>query len=140
MAEDTRDTNGQSPLAEPPGGGRQDHDVMQRAAMHAVDGPASTSVLAAGGGLEVPAREADASAALSPGPDAGARRPEERIPGEREADTLTHREPGAVSGQFSGADIPAGMPQRWLDDETAFQHAKEGGGDAATRITRKEAK
>ena len=49
------------------------------------------------------------------------------IPGERDPTNLTHREPGAVSGQFSGADIPAG-PLPWLDDLTVHDRAREGGG------------
>jgi len=50
------------------------------------------------------------------------------IPGERDPTTLTHREPGAVSGQFAGADIPP-QPPAWLDRRTAFEHRLEGGGD-----------
>jgi hypothetical protein len=53
----------------------------------------------------------------------------EPIPGERDPSTLTHREAGAVSGQFAGADIPP-QPPDWLDRRTAFEHALEGGGDA----------
>jgi hypothetical protein len=56
-------------------------------------------------------------------------RPEHRpIPGERDPSNLTHREPGAVSGQFSGADIPANDHQEWLDDATTLEHQREGGG------------
>ena len=50
------------------------------------------------------------------------------IPGQRDPSTLTHREPGAVGGQFSGADIPSPNQQEWLDDRTAREHAREGGG------------
>ena len=50
------------------------------------------------------------------------------IPGERDPSTLTHREPGAVGGQFSGADIPSPNQQEWLDERTAREHAREGGG------------
>ena len=50
------------------------------------------------------------------------------IPGERDPSTLTHREPGAVGGQFAGADIPSPAPAGWLDDRTAREHAREGGG------------
>ena len=56
----------------------------------------------------------------------------EPIPGERDPSTLTHREPGAVSGQFAGADIPPQRPD-WLDRRTAFEHELEGGGDAVKR-------
>ena len=55
--------------------------------------------------------------------------PHDPIPGERDLKTLTHREPGAVSGQFAGADIPS-QPPDWLDRRTAYEHALEGGGDA----------
>jgi hypothetical protein len=51
------------------------------------------------------------------------------IPGERDATTMTHREPGAVGGQFSGADIPSPAPEAWMDERTMFEHAREGGGD-----------
>jgi hypothetical protein len=54
--------------------------------------------------------------------------PHAPIPGERDPSTLTHREPGAVGGQFAGADIPAPNPKEWLDDRTAREHAREGGG------------
>jgi hypothetical protein len=50
------------------------------------------------------------------------------IPGERDPSTLTHREPAAVSGQFAGADIPSEPPDGWLDERTANEHAREGGG------------
>ena len=54
--------------------------------------------------------------------------PQPMIPGERDPSTLTHREPGAIGGQFSGADIPSPNQQEWLDDRTAREHAREGGG------------
>ncbi len=50
------------------------------------------------------------------------------IPGGRDGSNLTHREPGAVGGQFTGADIPA-SPVNWLDEATAREHAREGGQD-----------
>jgi hypothetical protein len=50
------------------------------------------------------------------------------IPGGRDGANLTHREPGAVGGLFTGADIPA-APVDWLDEVTAREHAKEGGED-----------
>jgi hypothetical protein len=49
------------------------------------------------------------------------------IPGGRDPANLTHREPGAVGGQFSGADIPA-TPVPWLDETTVHDRAREGGG------------
>ena len=55
MSNDNRTglTGGQPP-AEPPGGGRTDQESMRRAAHLKVEGPASSDVLAAGGGLDVP--------------------------------------------------------------------------------------
>ena len=49
------------------------------------------------------------------------------IPGERDPDNLTTREPGAVGGQFTGADIPPEDHLPWLDPVTAEEHAREGG-------------
>jgi hypothetical protein len=101
--------------------------------MRPVSGPASTDTLAAGGGLDVPGRESHpelaAASADRTAPDRGEHH--ELIPGERDATTLTHREPGAIGGQFAGGDIPSPDPATWLDEKTAFEHAKEGGGKAA---------
>ncbi|HET9192221.1 MAG TPA: hypothetical protein VFO21_05045 [Vicinamibacterales bacterium] len=49
------------------------------------------------------------------------------IPGERDPHNLTTREPGAVGGQFTGADIPPEDHLPWLDRITAEEHAREGG-------------
>jgi hypothetical protein len=49
------------------------------------------------------------------------------IPGERDPHNLTTREPGAVGGQFTGADIPPEDHLPWLDEITAEEHAREGG-------------
>ena len=54
--------------------------------------------------------------------------PDPMIPGERDATTLTHREPGAVGGRFNGADVPPPDAKAWLDEPTAREHAREGGG------------
>jgi len=109
--------------AEPPGGGRQDHDTMRAASARTVSGPASVDDLAAIGGLEVPAHEAHPELAAC-----AAASVHEPIPGERDVTTLTHREPGAVSGGFAGADIPAAAPPNWIDERTAREHRREGGG------------
>lgn len=128
---DTRPSNHDRRAAEPPGGGRQDHDVMHHAAMRPVSGPASTDTLAAGGGLGIPGREPHPELAHG-AQDADAQcQPRELIPGEYDASTLTHREPGAMGGQFAGADVPSPDPHAWLDERTAFEHAREGGGGAA---------
>lgn len=135
---DTNRSNSTSDAAQPPGGGRQDHETMREAAMHPVSGPASTDVLAASGGLNVPGGEAHPELA-PPAPSAsgahaapGGQAPHEPIPGERDATTLTHREPGALGAQFSGADIPAAGAGS-MDERTAYERAREGGGDAADK-------
>jgi hypothetical protein len=137
----TERTGSDANMAEPPGGGRQDHDVMWDAANRSVSGPASIDTLAAGGGLQVPGREIHTGAAVAhdsgrASPVASSTHPHRSesglIPGERDASTLTHREPGAVGGQFAGADIPAGAPAS-MDERTATEHAREGGGDIGVK-------
>jgi len=49
------------------------------------------------------------------------------IPGERDPGNLTSREPGAVGGRSTGADIPPTSQLPWLDEATANEHAHEGG-------------
>jgi hypothetical protein len=107
---------------------------MRAAAMLPVSGPASTDTLAAGGGLDVPGRESHPELATASGErEAGSREHREVIPGERDATTLTHREPGAIGGQFAGADVPSPDRSDWLDERTSFDHAREGGGNAARK-------
>jgi hypothetical protein len=108
---------------------------MREAAQRPVSGPAATDDLAAGGGLEVPGREPHVVPAAEHPPVPERREP---IPGERDADppspggfggASTHkREPGAIGGQFNGADIPPPRRSDWLDERTAFERAWEGGG------------
>ena len=105
----------------PPGGGRWDHETMREASLRPVAGPASTDTLAASGGLELPAHRAHARVEL-------ASVAEEPIPGERDASTLTHRQPGSIGGRFSGADTPASDPTRLLDEDTIHDRELEGGG------------
>jgi len=108
--------------AEPPVGGRTDQHSIVAAAHKTVHGPASSDRQAAIGGLEVPIGD------TAPPDDASASDPAAAlIPGAREADTLTHREAGAMGGAFTGGDIPAGA-STWLDDRTADEHRLEGGG------------
>ena len=96
--------------AEPPHAGKTDHDTMRAAGMRRGAGPQDQDALAAIGGVELPGRESHAE--LIP-PDESLH---EMIPGEYDATTLTHREPGAIGGQFSGADLPPeGVP---MDDIT----------------------
>jgi hypothetical protein len=118
---------------------RQNHDTMRSAAMHRIAGPASTDDLAAGGGLNVPGGEAHPElAAHAPssnhGGDApGAPAPSEPIPGERDPSTMMHRQPGAIGGQFAGAGVPSPDTHGWMDDRTAREHAREGGGGAVRK-------
>jgi hypothetical protein len=125
---------------------------MREAATRPTAGPTGTDTLAAIGGLDVPGREPHAhrpgsvsspvAATQAASHDLGS--PSRAgtashggasalIPGERDASTLTHREPGAVGGQFAGADIPAASPQGWMDERTASDRAHEGGGSAAKK-------
>ena len=96
---------------------------MRAASLRPLAGPAGTDDLAAIGGLEVPAHEAHPE--LGPETSAAALEP---IPGERDATTLTHREAGAVGGRFAGADTPSPDRDTWIDESTAREHRREGGG------------
>jgi len=104
---------------------------MHDAAMRPVSGPADTGTLAASGGLDIPGRESHPERAHDSRDEDAQHHPPELIPGERDATTLTHREPGAIGGQFAGADVPSPEPHDWLDEQTASEHALEGGGGAA---------
>ncbi len=59
------------------------------------------------------------------------------IPGERDPGNLTHRQPGSVGGQFTGADIPPADHLPWLDEKTVTEHVLEGGGRKKKRTTKK---
>ena len=110
--------------AEPPGGGRQDHDAMRAGAMRPVTAAASTDRLAANGGLNLPGGDPEAATitvpTVAPVP--------EPIPGEYDRTTVTHREPGAMATSF-GEATPSPDPHDWLDDATAHDRIIEGGGD-----------
>ena len=55
--------------------------------------------------------------------------PHEPIPGERDRGTLTHRQPGSMTGSFNGADAaPTGLEET-LDRKTKHDRVLEGGGD-----------
>ena len=56
----------------------------------------------------------------------------EMIPGEHDATTATHRQPGSIGGRPNGADIPALAPD-WEDDATRREHELEGGGETRER-------
>ena len=117
MANEIRHDTGRTP----PGGGRWDHETMRQAAESPLRGPASTDTLAASGGLELPAhRVPEQRGAVSSA--------EEPIPGERDASTLTRRQPGAMGGRFSGADTPSVDPAHLMDPATLHDRQLEGGG------------
>jgi hypothetical protein len=50
---------------------------------------------------------------------------EPMIPGEHDNTTLTHREPGAIGGAFSGDDLVSS--RTWIDADTAREQAHGGG-------------
>ena len=79
----------------------------------------------------VPGREPSASEVPIVGIDhTGTHEP---IPGERDAETLTHREVGAVSAPFNGTDnVPQNL-DTVMDDETRIDRVLEGGGRDALR-------
>jgi hypothetical protein len=87
--------------------------------------------MAAGGGLEVPGGAPGAADLPSVGMgDTGTHEP---IPGERDEQTLTHREPGAIGGAFNGQDdIPAPVAGS-MDEQTLRDRVLEGGGAEAAR-------
>lgn len=114
----------------------QTHEAMRASAQRPIRGPAATTDLAAGGGLEVPGREPCASEVPILGIDhASAHDP---IPGERDADTLTHRDVGAVSAPFNGTDSAPTNPDTVMDEQTRLDRVLEGGGLDALRHFKKE--
>ena len=56
------------------------------------------------------------------------------IPGERERNTLTHRQPASMGGPEFGSEI-VGPPSVLMDDTTIAEHQREGGGAPRTRRT-----
>ena len=57
------------------------------------------------------------------------------IPGERERNTLTYRQPGSMGGPASGSDV-GGVPSVLMDPTTIAEHQREGGGAPSTRKVR----
>lgn len=57
----------------------------------------------------------------------------EPIPGEYDSTTLTHREPGAIGGTFSGDDLVSS--REWIDGDTAREQA-HGGGRTSSELDR----
>jgi len=110
----------------------QTHDAMQAASHRPLSGAPdvqNSPPLAAGGGLEVPGREMHAAPIPMIGIDHAHHEP---IPGERDGNTLTHRQAGAMSAPFNGHEqSPATWP---LDEARRLELAWEGGGlDAEQR-------
>ena len=108
----------------------QTHEAMRAAASRPVSGPAATSTLAAGGGLELPGGERRDDALTM-----GINEPHhhEPIPGERDETTLTHREVGAIGGAFNGEDNVTSNVDTLLDDQVRRELVREGGGADAER-------
>ena len=117
MSSNRRDLGAQTP----PGGGELDHDAMRAAAMRPMAGP-DHMPQAAGGGLELPGREPHEPHVATSSPV------HEPIPGERDRETLTWREPGSIGGRSSGADTPSPARGSLMDARTARDHELEGGG------------
>jgi hypothetical protein len=57
------------------------------------------------------------------------------IPGEREPNTLTYRQPGSMGGPASGSDV-GGVPTVLMDTRTIAEHQREGGGAPSSRKVR----
>ena len=60
--------------------------------------------------------------------------PHEPIPGEYDATTLTHREPGSMGGVFNGADNRSSDSGTVADDQTQREWILEGGGRDGQRL------
>ena len=108
---------------------------MRVDAMTPVTGPASTDTLAAGGGLDVPGSEPQSTDALTTELSVENAIPE-LIPGAYERDTATRRQPGAIGGQFNGADNVGVDSSDTMDERTADEHRREGGGNDHVRTTK----
>ena len=109
---------------------------MRAAAERPVTGPAAIDDLAAGGGLEIPGREQNPGASPIVGMDSnGAHEP---IPGEHDATTLTHRQPGEVGGAFNGADNVLNDLNAAADDQSVREWSREGGGRDGERLIDKQ--
>lgn len=107
---------------------------MRAASMIPVTGGASTDSLAASSGLNVPG--GDTHHPVTVPTESAVHEP---IPGERDATTLTHREPGAM-GSYTGANLPAPDPGAWIDPQTAHERTLEGGGNEVADDAKDDAK
>lgn len=59
--------------------------------------------------------------------------PPQPIPGEHDVSTLTHRQPGAMGGQFNGADALPVPDEVEADAATREEWARDGGGSPGER-------
>ena len=99
----------------------QNHEVMRAAAQTAVRGPAASSVVSNLAALGVPGGEPHPIDVSAEG------EVHEPIPGERDPETLPHREPGAI-GRSPADDAPnAGAGVALTDDEIEELRRDAGG-------------
>jgi hypothetical protein len=105
---------------------------MRAAAMRPVEGPPGIDAQAASGGLELPGGERHRS--TNPVLGMNSAETHEPIPGEHDASTLTHRQPGAMGGAFNGADNGSGNVDVALTDAERREFIREGGGRDAERL------
>lgn len=130
MAETSRDQH-RAPTT-PPAGGEQDHYAMRVDAMLPVTpGTASTDVLAAAGGLNVPGDDPAITAQLARALATIASR-HEPIPGERDASTLTYRQLGAMTAPFWGEGMHFDLAKT-MTETTKADRALAGGGGVGER-------
>ena len=123
--------------ATPPGRGEQNHDTMRASAMRTISGPGAADFLAAGGGLDLPGIDASkGTSALnegSPRTDPARLTPRlgpdhEPIPGERDVTNLTGSQTGTIGGGGAGAHNSSPNRATGVDDPTATERRREGGG------------
>jgi hypothetical protein len=88
----------------------QNHEVMRAAAQTAVSGPAASDLVSNLAGLAVPGGEPHP---IELHEDGAVHEP---IPGERDPETLTHREPGAI-GRTPADDLRPVDPRSTLSED-----------------------
>jgi len=104
---------------------------MRAAALRPRAGTADAHNPAADGGRDVPGKNSgDFELPVVGMGNAG---PHEPIPGERDEQTLTHREPGAIGGAFNGQDNMSTSVGGLMDEQTLRDRLLEGGGAEAAR-------
>ena len=68
----------------------------------------------------------------NPNPNREPTQAHEPIPGERDASTLTHREPGAI-GRTPADDLPPANAHTLLDEQVIEELQRDGGGSPRER-------